>query len=199
MRAHSRLCFAGSLIVSTVLSTPAFADTVTIRHPGDHPRYLFEAEPHLTLGAFPAPGPADGSGYGIGFRGTIELIDNGFISSINNSIGVGFGADWVHYRDSSLPCPKAPDTGNCADLAPDFSINYVYIPVVMQWNFWLSRDWSVFGEPGLELRFASKGEDRTALDPFVLFVGGRYHFSERISLTLRAGYPTFSVGASFLL
>jgi len=177
----------------------ARADTVTIERPGAHPNYQFEVEPHLLLSAFPPPGPATGLGYGVGARGTFELIDNGFIRTINNTVGVGIGVDWVSYDDSHLPCPKDPNSGTCADLNPDFSVNYVYVPVVMQWNFWLTRSWSVFGEPGFALRFMSRGDEGVSLDPFLLFVGGRYHFNERISLTLRVGYPTFSVGASFLL
>jgi len=195
-----RLCLIALAIgASWFEPCAARADTLTIKRPGAHPNYRVEAEPHVVIGAFPPPGPADGSGYGIGARGTFELVDNGFISTINNTVGVGVGVDWVHYGDSNLPCEKDPNSGSCADLDPDFSVNYVYVPVVMQWNFWLSRDWSVFGEPGLAVRFVSRGDDGVALDPFLLFVGGRYHFSERISLTLRAGYPTFSVGVSFLL
>jgi hypothetical protein len=34
-------------------------------------------------------------------------------------------------------------------------------------------------------------------DPFVLFVGGRLHFSEGVSLTMRVGWPYFSIGVSF--
>jgi hypothetical protein len=34
--------------------------------------------------------------------------------------------------------------------------------------------------------------------PFVLYAGGRYHITDRITLTIRIGYPTFSIGASFL-
>jgi hypothetical protein len=37
-----------------------------------------------------------------------------------------------------------------------------------------------------------------AFDP-VFYAGGRFHFTERIALTVRAGYPDFSVGLSFLL
>jgi hypothetical protein len=29
-------------------------------------------------------------------------------------------------------------------------------------------------------------------------LGGRYQFNDRIALTLRVGYPTFSLGTSFL-
>lgn len=37
------------------------------------------------------------------------------------------------------------------------------------------------------------------LEPFVLYAGGRYHFTDDIALTMRIGYPTFSLGVSFLL
>jgi hypothetical protein len=65
----------------------------------------------------------------------------------------------------------------------------------MQWNFWLSRRWSVFGEPGLLLRYVY---DDLGVSPFVVYGGGRLHFSENVALTLRVGYPTFSAGISFL-
>jgi hypothetical protein len=29
--------------------------------------------------------------------------------------------------------------------------------------------------------------------------GGRYHFTDKIALTMRAGYPAFSIGVSFFL
>jgi hypothetical protein len=65
----------------------------------------------------------------------------------------------------------------------------------MQWNFWLSRRWSVFGEPGLMVR---NRDGDFGVSPFVLYAGGRLRFSDNIALTARIGYPTFSLGASFL-
>jgi hypothetical protein len=69
------------------------------------------------------------------------------------------------------------------------------IPVVMQWNFWLSRNWSVFGEPGGALRLRN---GRVDPEP-VFYAGGRLHFTDTIALTLRVGHPSASVGVSFLL
>jgi hypothetical protein len=66
----------------------------------------------------------------------------------------------------------------------------------MQWNFWLSTHWSVFGEPGLA--FGSDNGRGTFLWP-AFYAGGRYHFTDRIALTMRLGYPDFSLGVSFLL
>lgn len=152
-------------IASALLLIPvrAAADQSVIKNPGDHPSYFFEAEPHVLIAPFDKFAP------GVGFRGTIELIDNGFVQSINNTVGIGFGAD--------------------------FTEDNVRIPIVMQWNFWLSRNWSVFGEPGGVLRF-KKGKFQP--EPGI-YAGGRFHFTEFISLTMRVGHPTASVGVSLFL
>src|SRR4051812_32059972 len=158
-----RHLLATACALTTLLSAPlALADTSTIKLPGAHPDYIFEAEPHALVAPFDDFRP------GVGFRGTIELVDNGFIPKINNTVGIGFGADWSkdHFR----------------------------LPVVMQWNFWLSRNWSVFGEPGGLVDFG----DKHRLPP-AFYAGGRFHFTDRITLTMRIGHPTASVGVSFLL
>ena len=157
-----RFCLATAVAAAASLTAPfAYADTSTIKLPGAHPDYVFEAEPHALIAPFDKLRP------GIGFRGTIELVDNGFVSSINNTVGIGFGADWAeHFR----------------------------LPVVMQWNFWLSRNWSVFGEPGAVLDL----DDKLRVHP-AIYAGGRFHFTDRITLTMRIGHPTASVGVSFLL
>jgi hypothetical protein len=181
------------------LAAPARADTPTLKQPGDHPRYTFEAEPHLLLGVLNPPGPGQDFGFGAGFRGTLTLVRNGFIKSINNSIGIGFGFDWLYYNRGSYICtePSANTPNGQLCLAHKYdTANYFDFPVVMQWNFWLTRHWSVFGEPGGEFRLVSPGKDR--FDPLV-FVGGRYQLSDTVSLTLRVGYPSFSAGASFFL
>lgn len=147
---------------TTLTASLAFADASTIKQPGAHPDYVFEAEPHALVAPFDDFRP------GLGFRGTFVIVDNGFISRINNSVGIGVGADWSegHFR----------------------------LPLVMQWNFWLSRNWSVFGEPGGLIDFEKKARPHPAI-----YAGGRFHFSDRITLTMRVGHPTASVGVSFLL
>jgi hypothetical protein len=140
-----------------------------IKQYGEHPNYFFEAEPHAILGfGYPFD---NGNFAGLGFRGSFHLT-NGFVKGINDSVAIGVGLDF----------------------APGFG-GYFLVPVVMQWNFWLSTHWSVFGEPGL----AFTNAPRTAIDPFVFFAGGRYNFTENIALTVRIGYPEFSVGVSFFL
>jgi len=140
-----------------------------IRNADDHPRYFFDAEPHALLGYGPfvrnfAPG--------VGFRGTFIIVQNGFIPNLNNSVGIGVGADLFLARGGGA----------------------VAVPVVLQWNFWLSTHWAVFGEPGIVLAFGP----RDYIGP-TFFAGGRYHFTERIALTLRLGYPAITAGVSFYL
>jgi len=148
-------------------SAPARAqERLVIKNFGDHPKYVFEAEPHLILG-FAGPFPAGGQP-GLGFRGSFHLVD-GFVTSINDSVALGIGADFAGFGSST----------------------YITIPVVMQWNFWLSTHWSVFGEPGIQIT-----NEHPNLDA-ALFIGGRYHFNDNIALTLRLGYPDISVGLSF--
>lgn len=152
--------------------SPAHADESIIKSPGDHPSYRFEAEPHGLLG-FGGPFERGRGDFGAGFRGTIVIVDNGFVKSINNSVGIGFGGDVFFGRGT------------------------IFVPVVMQWNFWLTTHWSVFGEPGVGFAFNQfKGRD---LAHPVIDLGGRYHFNDKISLTMRIGYPSVSVGASFFL
>jgi hypothetical protein len=163
-----------SLAACAVVAPPrdARADESIIKSPSDHPLYRFEAEPHGLLG-FGGPFEHGRSQLGAGFRGTIVLVDNGFIPSINNSVGIGFGGDLF------------------------FGHGVLYIPVVMQWNFWLTTHWSVFGEPGIGIA-ANPDKGRDAVGP-VIMLGGRYHFNDRVSLTMRIGYPAISVGVSFFL
>lgn len=175
----------------------------TIKRPGQRPGYSFELEPHGLLGAFEPPGDGRGTGFGLGVRGTVEAVKEGFLPKLNDSVGVGFGLDFVHYGGNGQT------RGDCARFAAGPSgvpvcvettnaygrRSYFYLPVVMQWNFWLHRKWSAFGEPGVSVYF-SDGAPR--FTPFVVFVGGRYHFTDSVALTLRLGYPTISLGASFL-
>ncbi|MBN2573965.1 MAG: hypothetical protein JXP73_05310 [Deltaproteobacteria bacterium] len=72
----------------------------------------------------------------------------------------------------------------------------VFVPVVMQWNFWLTRRFSAFGEPGLDFHFV--GKHGFAFSP-AAYVGGRVLLADRITLTGRIGYPTLAIGVSFMM
>jgi hypothetical protein len=184
------ILLALALLLSPLLAAPAAADD-TIKHPGDHPHYAVEAEPHVLLGW----GDGWGGGIGVGGRFTIPIVDNGFVSTINNSVGIGFGLDVLWYNG----CYYAG--GGCSATGFDF-------PIVMQWNFFVAQRWSVFGEPGLEIyhnawncpggNCPNLGNNETWIEP-ALFLGGRYHVSDSVALTMRIGFPSFSFGGSFFL
>jgi hypothetical protein len=162
------------LAASALVAIPsvAAADQSIIKNPNDHPDYRFEAEPHGDIG-FGGPFRDGHLELGAGFRGTIIIVQNGFVPTINNSVGIGFGGDLFFGRGT------------------------LFVPVVMQWNFWLTNHWSVFGEPGVGISF-NGDKARDSVHP-IICVGGRYHFNDKVSLTMRIGYPAFTIGASFFL
>ncbi len=162
----------------------------TIKHPGDHPAYNVEIEPHLLLdwnGVYGA------GGYGIGARFSIPIVDQGFVKEINDSVAISFGLDIVHHDWCWYH-------GSC-------SADYFDFPVAMQWNFYVAQRWSVFGEPGLLVYHGLISDcppnsscpavpQVTGIEP-ALYLGGRYHLGRGASLTMRVGFPSFSFGFSF--
>ena len=201
---------AGLCVLATCADS---AGQSIIRYRGDHAPYAVELEPHLVLGLFDPPGSASGTGLGAGGRASIQIVKNGFIPTINNSVAIGFGLDFLSYSGGAVasrgtcvryapnpapdPSPGVAAPPVCVEVQQGGSpTNYAVLPVVMQWNFYLTRKWSVFGEPGLAFYWDDYAWLRASP---VLYLGGRYHFSDRTTLTLRLGYPTFSLGVSFFL
>jgi hypothetical protein len=177
----------------------------TIKHPGEHPHYAVEIEPHVLWG-WTHYDYAPNDGFGLGARFSIPIVDNGFVSSINNSVAIGFGLDWVHYSGTNCYYYYRGN-GPCYDVG---DANLLFFPVVMQWNFFVAKRWSVFGEPGLVIwhgfydycagapaGFNCGNPTQTGVD-FAFYAGGRYHFNEHVALVMRIGYPTFSFGVSFM-
>ncbi len=188
--------FASLVLALTVLCVLGTARTAradeTIRSPGAHPDYAVEIEPHFVIGDDSVFASA---GYGVGARFGIPIVRNGFVPSINNSVAINFGIDLVHYDQCYF------QTTGCG-------ANYLLFPVALQWNFFLSRQFSVYGEGGIFLYkgFVSDAvcsgsfcvgapSDFGVLPTFA--VGGRWHFSEHVALNLRVGYPTVTLGVSF--
>src|SRR5450432_3423818 len=124
--------------VSALVNAQCAHAQATIKQPGQRPAYRVELEPHLLVTPFDSPdAPSDG-GYGVGMRATIELLPDGFLPTLNDSVGIGFGLDWVHYslaayRGGCLRFePTAQGVPVCVD-AGGGSASYLYLPVVMQW------------------------------------------------------------------
>ncbi|HTM43347.1 MAG TPA: hypothetical protein VL137_00255 [Polyangiaceae bacterium] len=154
-----------------------------IKNPTAHPHYSVELEPHLALDdAF------GNDAFGVGMQAAIPIVDPGFVSTINNSVAIGFGLDWMTARRY------------CAGPYC-YRSNHILLPVVMQWNFWFTPNWSAFGEPGLT--FHIDDDNSPYNDTFYIHpafeVGGRYNFNDKVALTLRVGVPVFTFGASFFL
>jgi hypothetical protein len=201
MKRTRSLLLAGAACAAFLgVDAPAHAESI-IKNPGDHPDYRLELEPHLNLGWGHLWA---GTGLGVGGRFSIVIVDNGFVKTINNSVAISFGLDWLRYGDCY---------GYYSRYARCAGASYFILPVALQWNFWLTPQWSVFGEPGFYVyhgvwddycdypefsgdRFCRGFRpSRTSVD-FAFWAGGRFHFNDKVALTMRIGYPTISFGVS---
>ncbi len=188
------------------MSTANAREDVVIRSSRTPMSYEVELEPHLVLGTAP-PGPGQGSGVGAGVRGNFVILPEGFIPKVNDSVAIGVGLDFGRYygnwsvngyQNQCLHFESGPNgTQICTEVTSNGgTYTYVYIPVVMQWNFWLTRRFSAFGEPGVDFYYL--GNHGVSAVP-ALYLGGRLQLSDRITLTGRIGYPTVAIGVSFML
>src|SRR5580692_5117733 len=177
-----KACFAVVVAgaVVTLLCAAARADD-TVRQPGSHPPYGLELEPHGTYGWGAAYGGEGGFGVGVLFA--IPVVRNGFIPAIDDSVAIAFALDWVHYDY----CYWAPMGCNG---------DYVDLSVTLQWNFYVSQRWSVFGEPGAyvyhglfgipscppqDLACQTSPAQWGVLPAF--YGGARYRFGDAVALT----------------
>lgn len=204
-----------SLALSTFLLATGTASAKTIIKDPNPPKYSVEIEPKLNLAYFGLY-RYGGNGWGPGVRFSIPLMSPGFIKTINDSVGITFGADFVRYEGYYYTwC----DPKRCPGYYNGYDASFwsLHLPVAMQWNFWLTEKFSVFAEPGVTLRKSFYRDDpyfnqycdprftncssRSSTDLyFTFFVGGRFHFSDNLALTLRLGHPIdFSAGLSIFL
>jgi hypothetical protein len=152
-------------------------------------------EPHVNLGWANRGYAGSSAAFGAGARFSIPIVHNGFIPSINNSVAISFGLDYLRYGCNVRVLNADYDCG----------ASYLFFPVAMQWNFWLTPKFSVFGEPGLyvyhgisDCNVPGCNLTQTSVD-FMFHAGGRFHLNDTVALTLRVGYPTLSFGVSFFL
>ena len=177
-----------------------------IDRPRSHVRYSAELEPHLVV-QWDSLLPWAGDGIGMGFRGSIPVIQDGPVPSINNSLAIGFGLDWAHFGNG---CYRPGGPGPYYDC----SANDFWVPVVVQWNFFFSDLISAFPELGLAIehtrwdgawcgggnnRYFCGGTGSDTSVRLVLWLGVRFHLSKSFALTLRLGTPSLLLGAAFLL
>jgi hypothetical protein len=183
------LLFAGLTAgaIAVLFTSEARAESV-IKQPNRHPVYRAELEPHVDFlfwhrdygygNYYNGVGNVE---FGGGFRASIEVGDPAFIPKINNTVAITFGVDFTNI--------------NCRYYCNhNFSF---WSPIALQWNFFLTDKWSVFAEGGFMLR--SYGFFADTSGDFTIAVGGRFHFTDKVALTMRAGYPFVSLGISFFV
>ena len=185
------LAVVGVAILLTFAPATAFSADEREGRDTQAPHYSVEIEPHVSFGPASVYG---GSGFGGGVRFGIPLVA-GHIGSVPDNLAIGFGADLIHYDSCYYGV-------NCG-------ANYLFLPVVAQWNLFFARRFSFFVEGGA---FVYKGwrdecsfgaglgcrapSDLGALPS--LAVGGRVYFSDSVAFTFRLGYPTVTLGISIL-
>jgi hypothetical protein len=199
------LTLAGAAVTLTAPGAQARDGVAAVIRDSEAPiSYSVELEPHLLVGSAP-PGGGVGSGAGLGARASVVLRPQGFIEGINDSVAIGFGLDFGHYdaryglngyRDQCISTAPGPAGTTICTGVTGGTYNYLFLPLVMQWNFWFTDRWSAFGEPGLD--FFHLGDRGFGITP-ALYLGGRFRLTDTITITGRLGYPTLGLGASFMM
>jgi hypothetical protein len=202
MNDKRRRAIRGFLMVSVaaagLTATAAARADDYARAEGPSPRrdnpatYPLEIEPHFSFGAENVYGA---SGFGAGLRVGVPLVAGWLGSSVPDNLAISFGGDILHYDN----CYYANDCG----------ANYLLVPVALQWNVFVARPVSLFLEGGA---FLYKGwydgcgpGDGPGCSPPSNFgilptiaLGGRIHIGRNVAFTMRLGYPTSTLGVSFL-
>ena len=183
--------FGTAAALAIVLAPSAEAASI-IKDPNP-PKYKVEIEPHLNVQYFYAD-TFGGHGFGPGIRFSIPIMSPGFVKKINDSVAISFGGDFLYLRPYDR---RYCDRNGCYDYGGKGWWGF-YSPVALQWNFFLTRKWSVFAELGGIVHSDGFFARSVWIDPTV-FLGGRFHFNDKVALTMRAGSPWVSVGVSFFV
>jgi len=185
-----------ALLAAAVLAMSlASARSASAEHPGvriGQPyRGTRPAELNLHGGlSFRGPGPA------AGLRFAIPIVDNGFVSKIDNAIYLTFGADLLFER-----C-----LGGCGAKERDYGVAFA-IPLTGRWQFNFNPHWSAYGEvgPSVYVHSGWLGDGKfpgigKRPDTWVAgAVGAKWHFASTTSLTFAVGEPYSHVGLDFLM
>jgi hypothetical protein len=182
----------GISFATLAVPATASAQVVEVRtgYPEERSLYPIEVEPHFSFGAENVYG---NTGFGGGVRLGVPFVA-GHLGSVPQNLALSFGGDLLHYD-------------NC--YFGDFcSANYLMVPVALQWNVFVAHRVSLFAEGGL---FVYKGwfdecgpgnPGCSAPSDFgvlpTLALGARIHLGRDVSLTARLGYPTTTIGVSFM-
>jgi hypothetical protein len=198
-RPNSKLLLGACIALCAAWSMAAQPVRAQISEPGHHAHYSVELEPHLVWQWTDNEAAYD-DGVGLGFRASIPIMQDGPVPSINNNLALSFGMDWAHFGGD---CRVFGYGGDCSE-------DDIWIPVTLQWNFFLTPSISIFPELGLGFRDAlfdfnydqCNGHNcrRSDLEVhLVMWFGARFRLTNQIALVLRLGTPSLQFGVSFNL
>ncbi|HEX4340509.1 MAG TPA: hypothetical protein VH062_31590 [Polyangiaceae bacterium] len=157
----------GTQSVKLDLSTPDPA--IKPPEPVYHPPYRVELEADVVGETLAPPYPVT-RGAGAGIRGSFPVVDRGVLGNMDN-FALSAGLDWI---------------GSSTD--PHF-----FIPFELQWNLWLTQEFSLRFEPGVALMFGAG----TRVVPS-LYAGARYRIWRQLYVQGRVGIPVATIGVSML-
>jgi hypothetical protein len=159
-----------SATVELELAKPAQAQAKVAPEPNYHPRYRVELEAHAVGETQDPPGNAT-RGAGAGGRVAVELLKTGLLGT-TDSLAIAAGGDWI---------------GTSTDA-------HTWVPLVLQWNLWLTPALSLRFEPGAAVMVGAG----TYVNP-ALFAGARFRVFHNLYVSGRVGIPGATLGASLLL
>lgn len=146
-------------------AAPKTADEEPVR--GQH---RFELGGHV-VGETVLPTDTATRGAGVGARAGFQFAPFGFFGA-SDSFAIVSGIDYI--GTSTEP--------------------HAWVPLQIQWNFWVLPRFSVMLEPGAALTFGSE----TKLWP-AIHAGARYRVYKKLYVTGKVGVPSATLGVSLLL
>lgn len=133
-------------------------------------------------------------GLGGGVRAEFVILPNGAIPNFNDDFSLTAGAEAILFFDDD-------DHHGRWDHDHDNEGLGIWPMIALQWNFYLSKEWSVFPELGVWLQLGEDGHghDDNNINMDLLFgVGARYHFGDRTAVFIRLEHPfMLHVGMQF--
>ena len=90
-----------------LLLAPSFAraEESIIKQPDQHPSYIAELDVHGLFAYWGGPfllGRYGTVGFGPGFRASFNILKNGFLPNVNDSVAIGVGAELVFDIDNTV-------------------------------------------------------------------------------------------------
>ncbi len=192
LSSYRRLVSPLAVLSLALVSQTADAQVRYVRaSPPDDARYPVEVEVHVAFGADNVYG---NTGFGAGVRASVPLVAGWLGRNVSDNLAISFGGDVINYDNCYY-------SGRCG-------ADYLMLPLAAQWNVFFGEHVSVFGEGGL---FVYKGFFTGCGDGLsgcgapsdlgvlpTLALGLRVRVARYVALVLRLGYPTSTLGVSFL-